>query len=129
MSAKITSVTLPALRRALLLAFVLALAPLAGCSRPAETPQEPQLLASLSFTRHQLILDNGNDYVWRDVTMTLNRSYTYTTDLLPRGESSIPLAAFRDARGNAFDPGAATPRRLTVDVAQGLDGKSGRFAW
>lgn len=101
-----------------------------GCSsQPSGSPEQPGPLASLSFAPQHLILDNQNDFVWKQVTITLNHSYTYKTDLLSRGPSSIPLSAFRDSQGTPFDPSKAQPRHLTIDVREGFDGQPGQFVW
>ncbi|OXM82804.1 hypothetical protein [Paenibacillus rigui] len=88
-----------------------------------------QLIVQLGFPGEQLIVDNGNDYVWRDVSIRLNDSYLYSTPLLPRGASSIPLSEFVDADGHSFVPSAMTPHRLIVEVRSGFQGKPGYFVW
>lgn len=95
----------------------------------SSAPPSSQLIVQLGFPGEQLIVDNGNDYVWRDVSIRLNDSYLYSTPLLPRGASSIPLSEFVDADGHSFVPSAMTPHRLIVEVRSGFQGKPGYFVW
>jgi hypothetical protein len=102
----------------------------AACSNPFRgSERASDLIVSLGFPGKHLIIDNGNDYVWNHVTIRLNGSYSYTTSLLPRGASSIPLSEFRDEQGHPFVPDSMTPHRVLLDVQEGFQGKPGHFEW
>lgn len=110
------------------LCLLLLCASAAACAAPAQ-PGDPGLLARLSFSRSQLIIDNGNDFVWNRVTIRLNGDYVYATDILPRGASSLPLSEFRAPGGAPFDPLRSTPHRLTIQVEEGFDRKPMYWEW
>lgn len=101
----------------------------AGCSNPSYDAKEPQLLAAISFASQHLIIDNQNDFVWSKVTIKLNNNYTYQTQLLSRGPSSIPLSSFLNPQGESFNPDKAQPHHLKLEVLEGFNGEPGQFIW
>ncbi|WP_165842211.1 hypothetical protein [Paenibacillus xerothermodurans] len=74
-------------------------------------------------------MDNQNDYVWKNVSITLNKQYFYSSPIVPRGPSSLPLSEFRDVQGAAFDAVQSIPRQLVIEVQEGFNGQPGRFSW
>lgn len=89
----------------------------------------PGLLAVLSFSRDHMLLENGNDFVWKHTVLRLNGTYLWRAELVPRSPGSIPLADFRNERGQAFDPRSMTPHSLTIEVGEAYDGKPARKDW
>jgi hypothetical protein len=87
------------------------------------------LQPAFTFSASNIMIDNGNDFVWKGVTLTMNDGYIYTISVMPRGVSSIPLAGFRDAGGNSFNPQSMVPRKLNIQVHEGFANKPGSFDW
>ena len=90
---------------------------------------DPGLMVKLSFSPNHVMVDNGNDYVWKGVSVELNGKYRYATEVLPRGASSIPFSEFRDEAGNAFERRQSAPHRMTLRVKEGFGGKPGTWQW
>ncbi|WP_426451855.1 hypothetical protein ACP26L_07055 [Paenibacillus sp. S-38] len=110
---------------ALLLCLVLA----AGCGAQDRPADSPGLLAALSFAKEHILLDNGNDFVWTGVTVTLNGRYVYKAGTVPRGTSALPFAEFRDSDGRPFDRSSMTPHKLVIEAVGGFTGQPGRYEW
>lgn len=87
------------------------------------------LQPALTFSTTNIMIDNGNDFVWNGVTLTMNNGYIYKIDKMPRGVSSIPLAEFRDAQGNSFHTQSMVPHQLNIQVQAGFENKPGTFNW
>ncbi|MCZ8522504.1 MULTISPECIES: hypothetical protein [Paenibacillus] len=102
---------------------------LGSCGPAGERPATPGLLAGLTFAKSHILLENGNDFVWNGVTITLNGRYVYRTDSMPRGTSALPFDEFRDRDGHSFDRSRMTPHDLVIDAAAGFDGQPGRYEW
>ncbi|CAG7642794.1 hypothetical protein ACFQI7_10915 [Paenibacillus allorhizosphaerae] len=127
---KPTNVPNARLKRLLTPAALSVLLLLAACSGPESSPPgDPGLMVKLSFSRKHVMIDNGNDFVWKDASMEINNKFRYVTALLPRGASSIPLSEFRDEDGHPFDPQQGKPHRLTLQVKEGAGGKPGTWVW
>ncbi|MGF7034003.1 hypothetical protein J2T17_004951 [Paenibacillus mucilaginosus] len=115
--------------RHLLWALLLCLGLTAGCGAADRTADSPGLLAALSFAKEHILLENGNDFVWTGVTVTLNGRYVYKADTVPRGTSALPFAEFRDGDGRPFDRSSMTPRSLVIEAGGGFNGQPGRYEW
>ncbi|NHN34019.1 hypothetical protein [Paenibacillus agricola] len=122
----------PAARKmALILVFIAlglfstACSPLLSEGTGSNTGLQP----ALTFSTTNMMIDNGNDFVWSGVTLTINKNYRYQADKMPRGVSSIHLAEFRDAQGNAFNPQSMVPHQLNIQVQAGFENKPGSFDW
>ncbi|QRG66537.1 hypothetical protein [Brevibacillus choshinensis] len=103
----------------------------AGCvpsARYAESGEAP-ILADIGATRQHLLITNNNSFVWRQVTFTVNGTYQYQMDVVPRGSTSITLSSFVDDFGRAFTSTAAGLRHVDIDVAGSSSGTGGSYQW
>jgi hypothetical protein len=120
---------------AVLLLMGLVLLPLlvltTSCSLPTLTNSRSStdLQAALTFSVTNIMIDNGNDFVWNGVTLRLNNNYDLTIDRMPRGVTSVQLAEFRNAEGIPFNPLSMTPHQLNIQVQAGFENKPGSFNW
>ncbi|WP_248930412.1 hypothetical protein [Paenibacillus hamazuiensis] len=100
-----------------------------GCSSSESGGGKLPLVADIGVTKQHLIVKNGDPFVWRQVTITLDEAFTYKTDIMPRGSSSIPLADFKDAGGESYRPGVTHLKRVRIEAAETEDGIPGQFDW
>ncbi|SFL37498.1 hypothetical protein SAMN03159341_105337 [Paenibacillus sp. 1_12] len=113
------------------LVLLLLLLELNACSllpNPRST-DSTDLLAALTFSSTNMMIDNGNDFVWKGVTLRLNNDYLLTIDLMPRGITSVSLAEFQDVQGQPFNPHSMTPHQLNIQAQAGFESKPGSFNW
>lgn len=101
---------------------------LSGCSIDNEPDQLP-LIASITPTNQQLIIQNGSPIVWKNATITIDDRYTYHAELVPRGSESIPYTSFIDEDGQAFHPGLLKIRKVRIHVPHFDGNKDGTFKW
>jgi hypothetical protein len=103
---------------------------LGGCFGQNGGIKAVELLVNLHVTKHHLIVDNGNAFVWRDVTIKVNNKYFYKTDFVPRGKSSFHLSEFVDKTGLKLNPEEEGLRKVYIHVPNMDDylGK-GEFTW
>lgn len=122
----------PIVRRiSMIILLLLLLLEMNACSLfPSQrSTDNTDLLAALTFSSTNMMIDNGNDFVWKGVTLRLNNDYLLTIDLMPRGITSVSLAEFRDAQGQLFDPQSMTPHQLNIGAQAGFENKPGSFNW
>lgn len=87
------------------------------------------LQAALTFSSTNIMIDNGNDFVWKGVTLRLNNEYDLTIELMPRGITSVSLADFHNVQGQPFNPQSMTPHQLNIQAQAGFENKPGSFNW
>ncbi|EFM08435.1 hypothetical protein PaecuDRAFT_4728 [Paenibacillus curdlanolyticus YK9] len=87
------------------------------------------LIADIGVTKSQLIVKNGDPYVWRDVEITLNGSYRYHADYVPRGSSSFSYKAFVNSQGESYSPGRLKVRQVEIRAKQQEGGTEAAFKW
>ncbi|CAG7618103.1 hypothetical protein PAESOLCIP111_02083 [Paenibacillus solanacearum] len=118
------------IKRLLTPAGIVAVLLLSACSASGSSESgDPGLMVKLSFSPNHVMVDNGNDFVWKGVSVELNGTYRYAAEVLPRGASSIPFSEFRDEAGNAFERRLSVPHRMTLRVKEGFGGKPGTWQW
>jgi hypothetical protein len=100
---------------------------LIGCGSSAQ-PASP-LLADIGVTKQQLIVKNGNAFVWKEVTITIDGMYSYRVQEVPRGSSSYPLSEFISASGKPFEPGWLNLRQVSIHIADTGEGIPAEFHW
>jgi hypothetical protein len=123
---------LPAARRLMLMLALFCMLMLASACSPFTSLSSGSnigLQPALTFSTTNIMIDNGNDFVWSGVTLTMNNDYIYKIEKMPRGVSSIPLAEFRNAQGNPFNPESMVPHQLNIQVQAGFENKPGVFDW
>lgn len=122
----------PAMRRiGILLVLLLLLSALNACSLfpDQRSTRNTDLQAALTFSSTNIMIDNGNDFVWKGVTLRLNQHYLLTIEFMPRGISSVSLAEFHDEQGQPFNPQSMTPQQLNIEAQAGFENKPGSFNW
>lgn len=107
---------------------VLLIISICGCGKVNES-DEVDLIIALSATPEHIMIDNGNSYVWNNAKITINNSYFYESDMIPRGGTSLNLTEFSKQDGTAFDPKKNRLYSVSIYVPDALDGKPGVFNW
>lgn len=107
---------------------VLLIISICGCGKVNES-DEVDLIIALSATPEHIMIDNGNSYVWNNAKITINNSYFYESDMIPRGSTSLNLTEFTKQNGTAFDPKKNRLYSVSIYVPDALDGKPGAFNW
>ncbi|WP_240420526.1 hypothetical protein [Paenibacillus periandrae] len=123
---------LPVMRHiASLLVLLLLLSVLNACSYlpNQRSIHHTDLQAALTFSSTNIMIDNGNDFVWKGVTLRLNNEYDLTIELMPRGITSVSLADFHNVQGQPFNPQSMTPHQLNIQAQAGFENKPGSFNW
>ncbi|MCU6798261.1 hypothetical protein OB236_39650 [Paenibacillus sp. WQ 127069] len=123
---------LPMMRQiASLLILLLLLSVLNACSLLPDqrSIHHTDLQAALTFSSTNIMIDNGNDFVWKGVTLRLNNEYDLTIDLMPRGITSVSLADFYNVQRQPFNPQSMTPHQLNIQAQAGFENKPGSFNW
>jgi hypothetical protein len=103
------------MRRALIVALVIAIAELAGC---VDIPPDP-----LQLDRGTLTVDNHTSSDWNNVEIWINRYYRVTVPTIAaRSRFQVPLDAFVSGYSQRFDVHTAVIKDLQLTAKQ-PDGK------
>ncbi|MWC29651.1 hypothetical protein [Paenibacillus sp. MMS18-CY102] len=87
------------------------------------------LIADIGVTKSQIIVKNGDPYVWRDVEIMLNGTYRYHSDYVPRGNLSFPYKAFVNSQGESYVPGRLKVRQVEIRAKRQDNGPEAVFKW
>lgn len=115
-----------------MLALLLVFAPLVstGClTKTGDDGGKWHLLSDLATDGQHLILKNGEPFIWKNPTITVNGEYSLKLSELPRGNTSLNLTDFKSADGGSFDPATQTMRSVSVSVPDVMGGKEGVWTW
>lgn len=100
-----------------------------GCSKTGAETSILQLNADIGATKEHLIIKNGDACVWKNATVTINDEFVYQTDLIPRGNTSIPFSLFANQRGETYRLRPLRPMDIHILVPEITEGKKGQFKW
>ncbi|MDP5277006.1 hypothetical protein [Chengkuizengella axinellae] len=108
------------------LMLVLCIIILQGCG---DTSTQYKLLASIQSTNQHIIVENGDVFVWENAKITINDEYTYETEYVPRGKTSVPYSLFTNAGGEVYQPGLLKVRNVEIIVPKFDGEKDAVFSW
>lgn len=88
-----------------------------------------QLNADIAATDKHLIVKNGDAFVWKNAKITINDSFVYQADIVPRGNSSIAFPLFMNKEGEDYKLQPLHMMKVQIQVPDVADGKPGVFNW
>lgn len=109
---------------------ILVLLLLMGCSQSSGSRGNEGLTVDFAFTKKHIIVKNGDLFVWRDVTVTLNDKFIYKAETIPRGSYSIALELFISSSGENFpNNGSLRLRDIRINAHENRQGSIRSFTW
>lgn len=90
---------------------------------------DAELIADVVPTPTHLVINNGNAFVWDQVTVTIDGTYQMELSMLPRGRSGYSYKQFRNQQGEGYKPTSFGPKRVEITVMDTRSNKTSRYIW
>ncbi|WP_408008309.1 hypothetical protein ACJROX_27175 [Pseudalkalibacillus sp. A8] len=108
-----------------LLLFIVCCYLLTGC----QADDEEELIADVTPTPTHLVINNGDAFVWEQVTITIDGIYKMKVPMLPRGRSGYAYKQFRNQQGEGYKPAHFGPKRVEITIIDTRSKKTSRYVW